>query len=76
MLNVVYSFDNLGNVTAIGDRSSGYTVGGPGQTAHTYGYDDLNRLVSGSATGGEFPSFSASWGYNAIGNMTSKEGAA
>ncbi len=63
-------------MTAIGDRSSGYTVGGLGQTAHSYGYDDLNRLVSGSASGGEFPSFNASWGYNAIGNMMRKEGAA
>lgn len=49
-LNLVYSFDNLGNLTAMGDRSAGYTVGGAGQTAHSYGYDDLDRLVSGSAT--------------------------
>ncbi|MEO6061891.1 MAG: hypothetical protein ABIQ99_08140 [Thermoflexales bacterium] len=74
ILNVVYSFDNLGNVTAIGDRSSGYTLGGAGQTAHSYGYDDLNRLVSGSATGGEFPNFTSAWTFNAIGNMTNKAG--
>jgi len=40
-LNLVYWFDALGNVTAMGDRSAGYTVGGAGQTAHSYGYDDL-----------------------------------
>ena len=49
-LNLVYWYDNLGNLTSMGDRSAGYTVGGAGQTAHSYGYDDLDRLVSGSAT--------------------------
>ena len=73
-LNLVYWFDALGNLTAMGDRSAGYTVGGAGQTAHSYGYDDLNRLVSGSATGGEFPNFSSSWGFDGLGNMTYKAG--
>ena len=56
------------------DRSAGYTVGGAGQTAHSYGYDDLNRLVSGSASGGEFPNFSSTWIFEALGNMTNKAG--
>ena len=58
----------------MGDRSAGYTVGGAGQTAHSYGYDDLNRLVSGSASGGEFPNFSSTWIFEALGNMTNKAG--
>ena len=40
----------------MGDRSAGYTVGGVSQIAHNYGYDDLNRLVSGTASGGEWDS--------------------
>jgi hypothetical protein len=39
--NLVYWFDNLGNLTAMGDRSAGYTLGGTGQTAHSYAYCDL-----------------------------------
>ena len=58
----------------MGDRSAGYTVGGAGQTTHSYGYDDLNRLVSGSATGGEFPNFASTWGFDGLGNMTNKAG--
>ncbi|MEO6064142.1 MAG: hypothetical protein ABIQ99_19605, partial [Thermoflexales bacterium] len=61
-------------LTAMGDRSAGYTLGGAGQTAHTYGYDDLNRLVSGSATGGEFPNFTSTWAFDGLGNMTNKAG--
>ena len=34
-------------------RSAAELVGVDAQTAHSYGYDDLNRLVSGSASGGE-----------------------
>ncbi|MEO6062686.1 MAG: hypothetical protein ABIQ99_12180 [Thermoflexales bacterium] len=48
-------------LTAIGDRSAGYTIGGTDQTSHSYTYDDLNRLVSGSASGGEFPNFTSAW---------------
>jgi len=73
-LNTVCGFDALGNMTAMGDRSAGYTVGGAGQTAHSYGYDDLNRLISGAATGGEFPNFSSTWAFDGLGNMTYKAG--
>ncbi|MBK8834346.1 MAG: RHS repeat protein [Anaerolineae bacterium] len=73
-LNLVYWFDNLGNLTEMGDRSAGYTVGGSGHTNHTYAYDDLNRLISGSASGGEFPNFSSAWTFDGLGNMTSKAG--
>jgi hypothetical protein len=31
-------------LTAMGDRSAGYTVGGASQTAHSYGFDDLAGL--------------------------------
>ena len=58
----------------MGDRSAGYTLGGTGQTAHTYAYDDLNRLVSGSASGGEFPNFASTWAFDGLGNMTNKAG--
>lgn len=51
-LNLVYWFDNLGNLTAMGDRSAGYTVGGTGQTAHTHAYDDLAGPVRQVWSGG------------------------
>ncbi len=32
-------------LTEMGDRSAGYTVGGTGQTNHSYGYDDPAGMV-------------------------------
>ena len=44
--------------------------------AATFGYDALNRLTSAYTAGGTIASYSESYGYNGIGNLTSKNGVA
>jgi RHS repeat-associated protein len=68
--NLSYTYDNVGNVASITDTQH---TGG-----RTFGYDDLNRLTSGSGTfGGTNQSqTSCSYAYDAIGNLLNKCGVA
>jgi len=56
-----YSFDPVGNVSAITDRVN--------TASQTFGYDALNRLTSASGSYG-----AVTYAYDPIGNMTAKEG--
>jgi RHS repeat-associated protein len=58
-----YAFDGVGNVTQITDRVRSAT--------QTFGYDDLSRLASASGSYGN-----VTYQYDAIGNLTQKEGVA
>jgi len=56
-----YDLDPVGNIESITDTVH--------STVQTFGYDDLNRLVSASGSYGSY-----SYTYDPIGNMTLKEG--
>ncbi|WP_136525967.1 toxin TcdB middle/N-terminal domain-containing protein [Geomonas ferrireducens] len=56
--NLAYSYDNVGNIKTISD--------GVASKTETFGYDDLDRLTSAGDSG-----YSATYQYNAIGNMLS-----
>jgi len=56
-----YSFDNVGNVSSIQDNVHTAT--------QSFTYDDLNRLTSATGAYGSF-----TYQYDAIGNLTNKEG--
>jgi RHS repeat-associated protein len=63
LLNLHYTFDNVGNILSVVDTARGETT--------NYSYDDLNRLMSASiTTGGN--QYSRSWQYDSIGNMTQR----
>jgi len=61
--DVSYAFDGVGNVTALTDHRRGWV--------QTFRYDDLHRLTEavGPGTYG-----SRSYGYDAVGNLTLKDG--
>jgi len=63
LLNIGYSYDNLGNVSAMSDELN------PTYT-QSFGYDELNRLTSASSAAYGTLGYS----YNAIGNILTKEG--
>ncbi|MFH0828954.1 MAG: RHS repeat-associated core domain-containing protein [Candidatus Kerfeldbacteria bacterium] len=58
---LAYTYDNVGNVTGITDTKHTAT--------QTFGYDGLNRLTSATGSYG-----TKAYSYNAIGNVTNKEG--
>ena len=62
ILNLVYAYDPVGNVTAMDDRTRNVTS--------TFGYDDQDRLTSWTLGGVPKESYA----YNPIGNLTSKTG--
>jgi YD repeat-containing protein len=63
LLNLHYTFDNVGNILSVQDNARGETT--------NYGYDDLNRLMSASVTTGA-NQYSRAWQYDAIGNITQR----
>lgn len=68
-LDMRYTYDDVGNVTQIDDVRNGQTQ------YQIFGYDALDRLTSAATSGaGTWGSYSESYTYNAIGNMTSKDG--
>ena len=62
LLNLTYAYDFVGNVTAMDDRTRGLLS--------TFSYDEQDRLTSWTLGG--VPK--ESYGYNPIGNLTSKTG--
>ena len=62
LMNLVYEYDSVGNVSTLRDRS-------PSQgNTEAFTYDPLDRLVSASGA------YAQSYSYNAIGNFVSKAG--
>lgn len=59
----VTSFESNGNITGIEDSVNG--VWG-------YGYDNLNRLTSGTPTSGPFQTQPMTWSYDPFGNRTTE----
>ncbi len=64
LLNVHYTFDNVGNILSAQDN-----IGTAGTT--NYVYDDLNRLLSATVTNGA-NQYARSWTYTPIGNMQTR----
>ena len=60
--NLTYQYDLKGNITTLTDSFNSIT--------HTYTYDNLDRLVSAVGTGQG--SYSQTYGYDRIGNISSK----
>jgi RHS repeat-associated protein len=65
-----YTYDKIGNVLTIQD----WKAGAP-QT-QTFTYDHLDRLLTAGAANGTGGTYSESYAYSAIGNLTSKGGTA
>jgi YD repeat-containing protein len=61
LLNLHYTFDNVGNILSVQDNARGETT--------NYTYDDLNRLLSASVTSGG-SQYARAWQYDSIGNLT------
>jgi YD repeat-containing protein len=61
-LQLEYSYDEVGNVGSLTDVSKGGQV-------QTFEYDDLDRLISASATGGSLPSYTRTYSYTKVGNI-------
>jgi len=73
LFNAVYGYDAAGNVTVVGDRTTGY------DDTSWYQYDALDRLVEWQqvtswATNPPTTATLESYAYSQIGNMTSKAG--
>ncbi|MFQ6102206.1 MAG: PKD domain-containing protein, partial [Anaerolineae bacterium] len=65
LLDLSYSYDDVGNVTSIVDHRA------PGGTqTQVFGYDALDRLIAASATGGSAGTYDHTYEYNPIGNIT------
>jgi RHS repeat-associated protein len=65
-LNLKYTqYDSAGNIKQVVDATRSETL--------NFTYDDLDRLLSVTTTGGSSP-YSQSYGYNPIGNLTAKAG--
>jgi RHS repeat-associated protein len=65
--HLTYTYDSVGNITQIIDRS-----GTRGAATTTYTYDNLYRLTSASTTLASSTPYRETYAYNAIGNITSK----
>ncbi len=65
--NLSYTYDTVGNITSIVDSS--FT---PTAKTISYGYDDLNRLLSASTSGLSSGDYSETYEYDALGNITYK----
>jgi len=63
--NITYTYDSVGNITAITDYSltNAYRV-------LSFTYDDLNRLLTASTTLATTTPFRQTYGYSSIGNIT------
>ena len=65
-MNLVYNYDNVGNVASIVDANAG------GTQTQSFTYDYADRLTSAVASGGTQGAYTTkSYAYNAIGNITS-----
>ena len=64
-LDLAYTYDDVGNVKTITDGTLGDQI-------QTFTYDHLDRLTQAIASGGTISTYSRSYVYNEIGNMTSK----
>jgi RHS repeat-associated protein len=60
--NLVYQFDPKGNLAVLADTQKGIT--------HSYGYDELDRLLSATGVGNS--PYTQTYSYDAIGNIASK----
>jgi len=60
--SLTYSYDDVGNVEQIVDAKLGQT--------QTFEYDERDRLESATATGGSGGTYSRSWQYDEVGNIT------
>jgi RHS repeat-associated protein len=71
---LAYEYDRVGNVLALANALTAASGNRSGPTNLAYGYDDLYRLTSSTGTAESRPgvvdSFSASYSYDAIHNMT------
>lgn len=65
--HLTYTYDAVGNITKIVDASKTHTA-----ATTTYGYDDLNRLVTASTTLASTTGYKHTYTYNAVGNITNK----
>ncbi|MDM4719572.1 SpvB/TcaC N-terminal domain-containing protein [Micromonospora sp. WMMA1363] len=73
--NLGYSYDNIGNITALANNApQGGEIGGP--STQTYGYDDQYRLTSASGhytdKNNRVNTYTLTLGYDSIHNTTSK----
>ncbi|MDI2131271.1 SpvB/TcaC N-terminal domain-containing protein [Yinghuangia seranimata] len=73
--NLAYTYDNVGNVTALtNDVPQGGTIGGP--STQTFGYDDQYQLTSASGRytdkNNHANTYTLSLGYDSIHNTTTK----
>jgi RHS repeat-associated protein len=70
-----YDFDDVGNVT---NRQLGYGIGSNANLTETFEYDDLHRLerrvVNSALNLSGALAMTESYGYDAMGNLTSKPG--
>ncbi|MCX6738517.1 MAG: DUF5011 domain-containing protein, partial [Candidatus Parcubacteria bacterium] len=64
--NLVYVYDPNGNITQIGDMSTT-----PAGKTVTYSYDDLNRLISATASVASSSPYTYTYSYSPIGNISS-----
>jgi YD repeat-containing protein len=60
--NLIYQYDGKVNITGINDQANGIT--------HSYTYDSLDRLLTANGAGNN--PYSQSYGYDRIGNITSR----
>ncbi|MBL1128411.1 MAG: hypothetical protein HND44_07905 [Chloroflexi bacterium] len=67
-LDLRYTYDNVGNVTAILDKLDSGQI-------QNFGYDHLNRLTSASTNGVGTAQYNHTYGYNKLGNLTNYDGA-
>ena len=73
LLSLHYDYDSGGNITEIEDYKMGINAQTPQE--QDFSYDNLNRLLSASASNGTAGNYSESYTYNATtGNLASKGG--
>lgn len=69
VLDMRYSYDNGGNLTAIRDYLNSNQV-------QTFGYDHLNRLTTAYTDANGAGQYNHTYSYNQLGNLTNYDGAA
>jgi RHS repeat-associated protein len=71
---ISYGYDNNDNVTSMTTSGLATAGGGTGTVTDAYGYDEANRLTSWTATPSGGTATTATYGYDADGNMTNDNG--
>ncbi len=69
LLGYSYQYDHVGNISSITNNQSGDPLNGQVQT---FGYDELDRLLSGATSGNGTGGYSESYSYDKLGNLLSK----